>query len=180
VTKLYTAADLEAAVAERTRGLREALEKYGEHYHNCAREYDFHTGPECDLPGAKHPRSKCDCGLTAALSIPAPRPSEEPYLAEEKFGVKAVAQEWDAPAKAEKPKSCEDCKDSMEQCGEPNRVPACCWDDSSTTKPCPRCSGDEKKEAGACAIDILASRSSTIALCLRFTHGCAERNTTPY
>lgn len=34
----------------------------------CARDMDWHQGPECDLPGAKHPRSKCDCGYEDLLA----------------------------------------------------------------------------------------------------------------
>jgi len=52
--------------------LREALERYGGHQIDCARNMDWHVGPECDLPGAKHPRSPCSCGYAAALS-----PSED-------------------------------------------------------------------------------------------------------
>jgi hypothetical protein len=46
-------------------------------------------------------------------------------------------------AQAEKPNSCDLCADSVAQCGQPNRVPACCWDDSDTTRPCPTCAADQ-------------------------------------
>ena len=48
---------------------------------------------------------------------------------------------------APEPKVCDACADSMNQCGQPNRVPACCWDDSSTTKPCPSCAPSSEKPA---------------------------------
>ena len=50
------------------------------------------------------------------------------------------------PPAPQEAKPCDECADSMDQCGLPNRVPDCCWDDSSTTKPCPKCQPADSEE----------------------------------
>lgn len=83
-------------------------------------------------------------------------PSDKVYIPwseldyKKKYRLYAVLSTLPPSAAKEEPvvekRTCPDCFDSENQCGKPNMVPACCWDDSSTYKPCPKCASEAKEK----------------------------------